>query len=212
MNQRLKTLYRPVGLYEPELIWDSGMREFPPRLPHQPIFYPVADLEYAQQIARDWNTLDPKSGFSGFVTAFSLNANYISNFEEHRGGSSLHLEYWIPAEELRLFNSNVCGRIDVEEGFFGADFQGYMPDHDIFKERDAVGQFISLLSIRDPVLIAVGMRVPSNRKAAYLNCLFWARHDFSGIGISNDQRDAAIQTLKFAWEPLANDIPLPKCL
>jgi hypothetical protein len=47
------------------LIWDKGMREFPPRLAHQPIFYPVANLEYARQIARDWNTADEKSGFSG---------------------------------------------------------------------------------------------------------------------------------------------------
>jgi len=35
------TLFRPVGLHELALIWDKGMREYPPRLPHQPIFYPV---------------------------------------------------------------------------------------------------------------------------------------------------------------------------
>lgn len=43
----MTTLFRPVGLQELSLIWDSGMREFPPRLPHQPIFYPVATKEYA---------------------------------------------------------------------------------------------------------------------------------------------------------------------
>jgi hypothetical protein len=52
----MTTLFRPVGLHELALIWDSGMREFPPRLPHQPIFYPVAKMEYATQIARDWKT------------------------------------------------------------------------------------------------------------------------------------------------------------
>lgn len=31
------------------------MREFPPRLPDQPIFYPVLTEAYAVQIARDWN-------------------------------------------------------------------------------------------------------------------------------------------------------------
>ena len=46
-------LFRPVGLQELALLWDSGMREFPPQLAHQPIFYPVANLEYAQQIARE---------------------------------------------------------------------------------------------------------------------------------------------------------------
>jgi transposase len=29
-------LFRPVGLHELALIWDKGMRGFPPRLPHQP--------------------------------------------------------------------------------------------------------------------------------------------------------------------------------
>ena len=33
----LTTLFRPVGLHELSLIWDSGMREFPRRLSHQPI-------------------------------------------------------------------------------------------------------------------------------------------------------------------------------
>jgi hypothetical protein len=50
------------------------MREFPPRLAHQPIFYPVTNAEYARQIARDWNTHDEKSGFAGFVTAFSIDS------------------------------------------------------------------------------------------------------------------------------------------
>jgi len=53
------TLYRPVGQEELNLIRNSDYREFPPRLPHQPIFYPVINEEYATQIARDWNT---KSG------------------------------------------------------------------------------------------------------------------------------------------------------
>jgi hypothetical protein len=46
-------LYRPVGQRELELIRDSGWSAFPPRLPHQPIFYPVLNEEYAVQIARE---------------------------------------------------------------------------------------------------------------------------------------------------------------
>jgi hypothetical protein len=46
---------RPVGPEELRLIAASGYREFPPRLPEQPIFYPVMNEEYATQIARDWN-------------------------------------------------------------------------------------------------------------------------------------------------------------
>ena len=49
------TLYRPVGPAELALIEAAGWRAFPPRLPEQPIFYPVLNEEYARQIARQWN-------------------------------------------------------------------------------------------------------------------------------------------------------------
>lgn len=61
-------LYRPVGLGELRLIAAAAFRAFPPRLPDQPIFYPVLTLDYARKIARDWNTRDQQSGFAGFVT------------------------------------------------------------------------------------------------------------------------------------------------
>jgi hypothetical protein len=43
----MKTLNRPVGPAELNLIAASGWKEFPPRLPEQPIFYPVLTEEYA---------------------------------------------------------------------------------------------------------------------------------------------------------------------
>lgn len=52
------TLYRPVGQFELDLICESGYKAFPPRLPYQPIFYPVLNEAYAAQIAREWNTGD----------------------------------------------------------------------------------------------------------------------------------------------------------
>ena len=51
-------LFRPVGQAEFDLIAAGGFTAFPPRLPEQPIFYPVLNQEYATQIARDWNTKD----------------------------------------------------------------------------------------------------------------------------------------------------------
>jgi len=65
VKEQTTILYRPVGRGELELIRASGFREFPPRLPEQPIFYPVLTEEYATQIARDWNTKDERSGFAG---------------------------------------------------------------------------------------------------------------------------------------------------
>lgn len=52
MNHDTTVLFRPVWPKELALIEASGFREFPPRLPDQPIFYPVLNEEYAIQIAR----------------------------------------------------------------------------------------------------------------------------------------------------------------
>ena len=68
------TLYRPVGQGELDLIAENGYRAFPPRLPEQPIFYPVLNREYAEQIARAWNTRDERAGFVGYVTEFDVEA------------------------------------------------------------------------------------------------------------------------------------------
>ena len=51
LETELTVLYRPVGPKELELIQLSGFLWFPPRLPDQPIFYPVIEEAYAHQIA-----------------------------------------------------------------------------------------------------------------------------------------------------------------
>jgi hypothetical protein len=111
------TLYRPVGRGELELIQASGMRVFPPRLADQPIFYPVLKLEYARQIARDWNTKDERSGFAGYVLRFEIAEKFVARYKIQRAGSDRHLEYWIPAEELEEFNRNIVGEIQVIERY-----------------------------------------------------------------------------------------------
>jgi hypothetical protein len=105
-------LYRPVGPAELALIRERGFRAFPPRLPEQPIFYPVLNEEYATQIARDWNAKDPKQQ-AGYVTRFRVRTSYLSNFEVHIVGGLIHQEYWIPAEELGNFNANIVGQIEI---------------------------------------------------------------------------------------------------
>lgn len=112
------TLYRPVGDKELELIRESGFKKFPPRLPGQPIFYPVLNEEYATQIARDWNAKNSESK-SGFVTRFSVNGDFLSRYQVQTVGSSIHVEYWIPAEELDQFNENIVGLIEVISEFHG---------------------------------------------------------------------------------------------
>ena len=97
------TLYRPVGQKEMDLIAQSGYREFPPRLSWQPILYPVLSLDYAIEIARDWNTKDAENGCVGYVTRFQVDTDYLARFPVRRVGGAGHLEYWIPADELADF-------------------------------------------------------------------------------------------------------------
>ena len=104
-------LYRPVGKNELALIKASNYSAFPERLPEQPIFYPVVNVEYARYIASNWNKPE------GYVTAFDINDEYISRFEIHIVGSQIHQEYWIPAEELAEFNKNIIGKIEVIEQY-----------------------------------------------------------------------------------------------
>jgi hypothetical protein len=102
-------LYRPVGQAELDLIVARGDR-FPPRLPEQPIFYPVCNEEYPGQIASRWNTLEGKVGY---VTRFAVRSDFLAKYDVHFIGSRIHAEYWIPAEELEGFNDAIVGAIEV---------------------------------------------------------------------------------------------------
>src|SRR4051794_29172903 len=113
------TLFRPVGQKELDLIRESGFRRFPPRLPHQPIFYPVLNEEYAQAIARDWNTKDAASGYVGYVTRFGVDSEYLRQFPVQTVGARIHQELWVPAEELEEFNRHIIGPIEVISEFRG---------------------------------------------------------------------------------------------
>ncbi|HWU14479.1 MAG TPA: hypothetical protein VN157_10770 [Caulobacter sp.] len=112
------TLYRPVGTEELKLIEALGWKAFPPRLPEQPIFYPVTNQAYAAQIARDWNAVhnDDKRGY---VTRFAVSADFLAGFDKKVVGGREHEEYWIPAEDLPLFNAAIEGQIEVIDSFEG---------------------------------------------------------------------------------------------
>lgn len=90
------------------------MRAFPPRLPDQPIFYPVLTEDYAVRIARDWNV--PQSG-AGFVTRFEIRREFIERYQPQEAGGRNLREYWIPAEELESFNAAIVGKIEVVREF-----------------------------------------------------------------------------------------------
>ena len=106
-------LYRPVGQAEYDLIAQSGFAAYPPRLPEQPIFYPVLNERYAREIAEKWNKRYADSQYTGFVTAFEIDDAYISQFPVQTVGASYHQELWIPAEELENFNHHIIGTISI---------------------------------------------------------------------------------------------------
>ncbi|MES1224139.1 MAG: ADP-ribosylation/crystallin J1 [Bacteroidota bacterium] len=116
---KLLTLYRPIGQKELELIQQSGYKKFPPRLEWQPIFYPVMNQAYAEEIALKWNTEDEFSGYAGYVTAFDLPETFLAKYPVQNVGGEVHNELWVPADELEEFNKNIVGEIRVVKSFFG---------------------------------------------------------------------------------------------
>lgn len=112
-------LYRPVGEKEYQLIKESGFKKFPPRLPNQPLFYPVLSEQYAIEIASKWNIKDSHSGYRGYVVKFTVSDEYLKPYEIQTVGARHHQEFWIPAEALESFNANIIGLIEVVHIFEG---------------------------------------------------------------------------------------------
>ena len=104
------TLYRPSGPEELALVKQSGFTQWPPRLPEQPIFYPVTNEQYAIDIASDWNV---KASGYGCVTRFRVRKTFMDRYPIHKVGGQHHTEWWVPAEELEELNRNIVGLIEV---------------------------------------------------------------------------------------------------
>jgi hypothetical protein len=113
------TLYRPVGSAELTLIEAADFKAFPPRLPDQPIFYPVTNEGYAVQIARGWNT--KSNDKLGFVARFAVDSEFLQQFDRKVVGGREHEEYWIPAETLDAFNAAIVGPIEIISRFTEED-------------------------------------------------------------------------------------------
>lgn len=128
-------LYRPVNRAELNLIQDSGWKKFPPRLPDQPIFYPVTNQEYASQITTEWNLPFYKNGF---VTEFELSNQYLSKFKVEKVGLDHHTELWVPAEELEEFNGEIINQIFVVEAYHVNPKNQFILAHNTFKLKAGI--------------------------------------------------------------------------
>lgn len=117
-------LYRPVGLKELDLIKQSNWKEFPKRLPDQPIFYPVLTYEYAELIISNWNINEEFSGFAGFITRFVINFEFVKKYKVEIAGGPTLQELWVPSEELQEFNKNIFPPIRIVGAFYGPNYKG----------------------------------------------------------------------------------------
>jgi hypothetical protein len=183
-------LFRPVGPEELRLIYEADLEGFPPRLPDQPIFYPVLNQPYAAKIAKDWNT---KTGSkAGFVTRFEVNDDYVARFERRVVGSQEHEELWVP-------NERIIAPIQVVEAHFGDDYQGLVPEAFGLKGKTAHEQLVALARTIPESGFDVVCEMAANHVAVFLNFFFWEREDFGSDGIASHERDRVLDLLKAAW-------------
>jgi hypothetical protein len=202
-----RTLFRPVGLRELELILESDARRFPPRLPEQPIFYPVLNREYAEQIARDWNTGDPRSGFAGFVTEFEVLADHVQQFEPKVVGAAQHQELWVPAERLPEFNANLASRIRFSKAFYGADYEGPMPLPLLIRARHPAEQLKALSALLPDYRFDFACEVAANWKLILANFGYWAAIPAERQGLTSEAVTQTLGAIAKVWRQ--TDLPLP---
>jgi hypothetical protein len=199
-------LYRPVGLNELRLMYQADLRAFPPRLPEQPIFYPVLNEPYAAKIARDWNT--KSETHAGFVTRFSVDDSYCARFQRRVVGSREHEELWVPAEDLAEFNAHLEGPIAVTAAYFGDGFTGEVPEQFALKGKDAREQIVALGGLLAYNAIDVGLEVVANHQAVFLNFFLWEQLDLSAEGIGAVERGRVLDSIRQNWARSRGHVPL----
>jgi hypothetical protein len=206
---KVQTLYRPVGLAEAVLILESGATRFPPRLPEQPIFYPVLTREYAEQITRNWNAPSDAAGYAGFVTKFHLDAKYAAQFKEHVvGRSAVDREFWVPAEELDQFNQHLVGPITLLSAHYGEGYFGPIPRPTMLKGRNARAQLALLARIHDDNGVDFIYEVRAQRLVVQLNFAYWVRTDLTDDGLPLAQKIKILQVVQSLWNEAYPDTML----
>jgi hypothetical protein len=186
-------LYRPTGLCELQLVLARDLAGWPPRLPEQPIFYPVLNRGYAEQIARDWNATS--EGQVGYATWFEVDDGFLARFPRQVVGGRQHEELWVPAEELEALNRHLRGPIRVVSAFFGSAFRGLVPETGRLRGKDARAQLAALLEEGPGALAAT---VAEHRDAIFLHLPLWRL-----------EAPASIAAIEEAWRAAFPHLPLP---
>jgi hypothetical protein len=190
-------LWRPVGLEEMALIYQSEMRAFPPRLPEQPIFYPVLNEPYASQIARDWNA--KQAPFAGYVLEFTVADDFARQFESQTVGAASHKELWVPAEDLAAFNDHIVGPIVVNQAFFGQQFRGQAPSQFGLRDADAIQQIQKLIGTMAYSMFDFGLEISANSTVIFLHFPFWRSASPSLLGVTSAALEECLERIRHVW-------------
>jgi hypothetical protein len=199
-------LWRPVGLVEMGLVFASGMQRFPPRLPEQPIFYPVLAQSYAAEIAAGWNVRD--SPHARYVLRFEIDDAYATKFPVQVVGASIHRELWVAAEQLEEFNEHLLGPITAEEAFFGSQFDGEVPDDFLLAGKHATEQIRALVAIRAYSLMDFTLELSASAHAVFLNYPFWKAAGASRLAIDPGEYASSLSALREAWARHPRPVPI----
>jgi hypothetical protein len=200
-------LYRPMDIEELRLVYETGMKAFPPRKPEQPIFYPVLTLEYANEISQRWNAESQSA--SGYVAKFNLDDTYGAQFESQKVGASHHVELWIPAAELSSFNEHISPPIVIVSAHFGNSFRGYVPDRFGLQGKDATAQFVALARTLNYSGMDFRCEIAANHVAVFLNHGFWMLSTFSNEGIAKAEQERVLASIQTIWFDIFPEIGLP---
>lgn len=112
------------------------------------------------------------------MTEFEVNDEYIKRYKVQCVGDNCHQELWIPAEELKNFNDNIIGVIQIKEAFYGDKYMGINPDQVAgFKEKDLKKQIDIFRNILEYNAMDFSGTVFVEWKLINLNYLFWLTHN-----------------------------------
>lgn len=200
----MKRLYRPVGIKEMNLIFESDLKEYPPRLPEQPIFYPVNNIEYARQIALEWNTKSAP-GFCGFVTQFEIDENYAKRFAEHIVGAKVHSELWVPAEDLDEFNNHIIGKIQLVDSFYGKGYKGLEPVHSVLEGKNPAEQFVVFHKLCKENKKLFNQEIEIQWRIILTNYKYWCANSFEEQKIYEKEKNDTLDNIKAAWNHVHSD-------
>jgi hypothetical protein len=196
-----------MDLDELRLVYEMNMKGFPARRPEQSIFYPVLSLEYANEIAKQWNAESQNE--SGYVVRFSLDDAYGGQFKHQNVGASHHVELWIPAAELPRFNEQILPPIEVVSAHFGKNFQGHVPVQFGLRGKNATAQFVALTRTLSYSAMDVRCEIVANHVAIFLNYAYWMQSTFLAQSITEAEQEDVLATIRTVWSEVFPEIRLP---